>query len=201
MDQLEIDARARRRFGSAVFVYSVLAVTAIAGCSRTSHPEDRIRLTDVPAAKAAQTPSMGLQACPGLMASQLSDLHKVTLRWNASTSSGGPNDKSVGYCLYRSDSVIQANRLEECTGCQRITPTPIIGTSCVDNFGDGRKTYYYAAIAIDSRGQRSVFSNKIAASLPGKQPSTPATNVQPPPACRVSDDTKQAPQAVSQPKH
>jgi hypothetical protein len=133
------------------------------------------------------------------MASQLSDLHKVTLRWNASSSSKGPNDTTIGYCLYRSDSEIKATRLDDCLTCQKVTPTPILGTSCVDNFGDGSKTYYFAAIAINSSGNKSVFSNRIAASLSGKA-NTQSSNVPPPQSCRTSLDSNQAPKAVSQTK-
>jgi hypothetical protein len=188
--------RAPRQFRSDVFV-STLLMVALAACSRSSHRDDRIRLTDVPTARAAQAPSSGLQNCPGVMSSQLSDLHKVTLTWNASTSSTGPNDTSIRYCLYRSDSEITANRLGDCPACQKITPTPIIGTSCIDNFGDGSKTYYFAAIAIDSGGHQSVFSNKTAASLSGKKPNNQASNVQPPQSCRTPDGSNPAPQTAS----
>lgn len=203
MDQLPLHKlvdRAPRQFRRVILASTFLAILALAACSRSSHREDRIVLTDVPSAKAMAAAPAGFWTCPGIVASQLSDLHKVTLRWNASSSSTGPNDTTIRYCLYRSDSEIRATGLDDCPTCQKVTPTPIIGTSCIDNFGDGSKTYYFAAIAVNSSGYKSVFSNKIAASLSGKKANTQASNVQPPQLCRLSDGPNQTPQAASQPK-
>lgn len=204
MDQLPLHKRVERvpgQFRGVILASTFLAILALAACSRSSHRGDRIVLTDVPGAKATQIAPAGFWTCPGITASQLSDLHKVTLRWNASSSSTGQNDPTIRYCLYRSDSEIKATGLDDCPACQKVTLAPIIGTSCVDNFGDGSKTYYFAAIAVNSSGYKSAFSNKIAASFSGKQPNTQTGNVQSPQPCRTSDGPNQAPQAASQPKH
>lgn len=169
------------RLVRAIFVFSLMVLI---GCTRRSHPDDRIQLTDPPKAMAVQPLTPRLPDCPGPMASQLTDLHKVTLTWNVSSSSSGPNDRSVGYCVYRSDSTISADRLENCPGCQKITPTPIIGTSCVDNFGDGSKSYFYAAISMNASGRQSTFSNRISASLPKKGATPSSSVIQNPQSCR-----------------
>lgn len=183
-DLLKLHILSKTRFVKCIFVCALLTAAA---CSRSSHSGDRIRLTDSPRTTTAPPPSPTLQDCPGPTATQLGDRHKVVLNWNASSSSTGPNDKAVGYCLYRSDSPIKADRFEDCKVCGKITPVPIIGTICMDNFGDGGKTYYYAAIAIDSGGHKSKFSNKTTGRLTPKKSGAPSSNKQNPPSCRVPD--------------
>ena len=181
------------------FVGTILVSGSVvfASCSRNSRPDNRILLTDPPKARAALAPAPGLPNCPGELAAELAETHKVVLTWNPSSSSSGPNDRSIGYCLYRSNSEITVDRRRDCIGCQAITPTPIIGTSCVDNFGDGSKPYFYAAIAINFRGKESSFSNRIRASLAatnGKSSTGAAPSVR---SCR----NPATPQAVAPARH
>jgi hypothetical protein len=101
--------------------------------------------------------------------------HRVVLTWNASSSSTGPADPAVGYCLYRSrKGKIAANDLHRCKNCRRINRRPIVGTACVDNDVRDGDTYYYAAASIRSGSALSSFSNKATAIIPlsGKSPET-----------------------------
>jgi len=108
------------------------------------------------------------------------------LTWTPSRSSTGPNDKSMGYCVYRSDHKIVADTLEDCHDCKTITPAPISGAGCVDDFGDDSNTYYYAALALNSSGQKSKFSNKTEAKFSRKKAKHQSLNNQTYPACRPS---------------
>lgn len=202
MDQteaVELRFRTGLRFLGASLV---IATLLCAGCSDRSHPDDRIRLSDLPATvQPAQTFSPRFPECPGPSASVLSDPHKIVLTWGPSASARDLHDPSVRYCVYRSDKPIKVARRLNCPSCQPITPTPIIGTSCVDNFGDGTKTYYYAATAIDAAGKESDFSNKITARLNRKQRASPARNLQAPQPCRAPIGSDTAPEAPSGTKH
>jgi len=141
-------------------ILPICAALLVVGCSKnvttTADPQK------MPAeAKAFQSPP----ECPGALASQPTG-RRVLLTWNLSKSSTGPGDKSIGYCVYRSDHPIVADTIEGCKDCRKITPTAIFGAGCVDDFGnDPNVYYYYAAIAIGSNGQRSKFSNKTKSKL------------------------------------
>jgi len=202
MDQTEavvLRFRIGPRFLGATLVFATLLC---AGCSDRSHPDDRIRLTDPPPnVKPAPTFAPGFPQCPGAAASVLSDPHTIVLTWNPSRSASGLPDPSIRYCVYRSDKAIKAARRLGCPSCQLITPTPIMGTSCVDNFGDGTKTYYYAATAMDTAGKESDFSNKITARLNRKQTASSAANSQASQPCRGPIDSNTAPDARSGTKH
>lgn len=95
--------------------------------------------------------------------------HRVVLSWNPSDSSAGPNDKSLGYCLYRSEKPIVAKKIAKCKNCESINEKPILSTGCVDvDVGDG-KTYFYAVLAIRAKNPPSLFSNKAEVHIPKKE--------------------------------
>ncbi len=117
--------------------------------------------------------------------------HQVVLSWNPSTSATGPLDKSLGYCLYRSEKPIRAKKLAECRNCELINQNPVIGTGCVDVDVEDGKTYFYAALAIQNGRSPSVFSNQAEAPIQRKPPMThPASSY---PLCREPSVTKEAP--------
>jgi len=160
----------------------------VAGCSRSPETTPQAVGDLKPAAqmKVSQTPP----ECPGALASQPTG-HKVLLKWKASASSTGPNDRVLGYCVYRSDHNIVADTLEGCRECRKITPTPIFGTACVDDFGNDSNTYYYAAVTLDPRGKRSKFSNKTSASSTRMHSRSRFGDDQTYPACRPSKSFSQ----------
>jgi hypothetical protein len=165
-------------------IMAICPALIVAGCSEspktTTDPPTADAPKNVAKMKASQSPS----ECPGALASQPTG-HKVVLTWNLSTSSKGPDDKSLGYCVYRSDQKIVVDTLDGCTDCKKITPTPIFGTGCVDDFGsDPNVHYYYAAIAVGPNGQRSRFSNKTSAKLPRMKKESRSGLNQTYPACR-----------------
>jgi len=188
-----------RLFLRIVRITVTIAPVLFMGCSKS--PENSPGSTAVGDPKlAVQTKvSQGPLECPGALASQPTG-HKVLLTWKASASSTGPNDKSLGYCVYRSDHKIIADTLEGCRECQKITPIPIFGTACVDDFGHDSNTYYYAAVTLDPKGKRSKFSNKTSASFTGKRARSQFGNDQTYPACRPSRSFIQAPPATSLPR-
>jgi len=162
---------------------AVCVLLLIVGCNRTPKTDVTQRAIAAPkSADQTKIPQKPLE-CPGRLASRLVG-HKIVLSWNASKSSKGPNDRSLGYCVYRSDHEIVADRLEGCPECRKITSEPIFGLGCVDDFGDDHRTYYYAALSLDSEGQRSKFSNKVAASFRRKKRGPQSSNRQDYPACR-----------------
>lgn len=102
-----------------------------------------------------------------LDASRLSGHHQVILTWNPSSSSLGPSDQAVGYCIYRSRSAdITAKDLGQCMNCTRLNRRPIIGTGCVDNRVEDGATYYYVAGATRVGAKVNLFSNKTTAAVP-----------------------------------
>lgn len=156
----------------------------LAGCSDNPKATIDPQAADAPKNNAQTNVSQSPSECPGALASQPTG-HKVVLTWNLSTSSKGLNDKSLGYCVYRSEHKIAADTLEGCGDCKKITPTPIYGTGCVDDFGnDPNVHYYYAAIAIGPNGQRSKFSNRATGKLPGMKKRSKSGGEQTYPACR-----------------
>jgi len=81
------------------------------------------------------------------------NLHGVTVTWVASVSSN-----VVGYNLYRATSL---------TGnYTRVNSALIGGTSYADNTVSAGQAYIYAATAVDSGGNESLFSTTATASVP-----------------------------------
>ena len=114
--------------------------------------------------------------------------HQVVLTWNASRSSVGPNDQTMGYCIYRTrNSDITAKDLGHCENCTRLNRRPIFGTGCVDNRVEDGTTYYYVAAAINIRARVNRFSNKTIATIPtNTQPKSSDTQY---PLCEPDDST------------
>jgi len=90
----------------------------------------------------------------------------VVLTWKASPSSSGPDDQSVGYCLYRSNKDITATELEDCKNCERVNRRPIVGGGCVDVHVKDGLTYYYVAGSIKIGSAVQELSHKTIAIIP-----------------------------------
>ena len=119
--------------------------------------------------------------------------HRVVLTWNASESSTGPTDPTVGYCLYRSrEGTITAKTVDRCKNCRRINRRPIVGTACVDNDVRDGHTYYYAAASIRPGSALSPFSNKTTAIIPSNAKSPESAGAYP--SCEGENSTAVAPQ-------
>jgi hypothetical protein len=171
----------------------------LAGCKGSEHRSD-----SRPAGNARQNIRTAAQSqkplppCPPGVAPKLQSAttsrrhHQVVLSWNPSTSSTGPQDKSLGYCLYRSDKPIPAKKIAECRNCELISPTPIMSTGCVDVDVEDGQTYFYAVLAVQA-GKRdpSLFSNKAKAPIPRKRPGPHPPNSYP--LCREPSPTNQVP--------
>jgi Domain of unknown function (DUF4082) len=78
---------------------------------------------------------------------------RVTLSWTASTS-----QNIRGYHVYRAD-VAGGNY-------NKLTASPVSGTSYVDSSVTSGRTYYYVATAIDSNNMESAHSNQATAPVP-----------------------------------
>jgi hypothetical protein len=136
-------------------------------------------------AKTAKTTSRALipiqpnGACPqfSLPPSQSEGHHSVTLTWTASSSATSNNQ--VLYCLYRRQTPNLPSDITVCTDCELVTPYPVAGTVCTDEFVEDLHTYYYVAIAGNGQGLSTV-SNEAKAQIGGAQVKTPP----PSPSCR-----------------
>ena len=160
--------------------------------ARTEAPILQRPLPDCPPENSSK-PSSAASDSPG-EATAANHHHRVVLTWNASQSSSGPTDPTVGYCLYRSrKGAITANKLDRCQNCNRINLRPIVGTACVDNDVRDGHTYYYAAASIRPGSQLSSFSNKTTAIIPTNAKSPQSAS--PYPSCEGENSTTAAPQA------
>lgn len=149
--------------------------------ARTEAPVLERRLPDCPLENPSKPPSAAASELLG-EESAAHHHHRVVLTWNASASSTGPTDPTVGYCLYRSrQDKITANDLHHCKNCKRINRRPIVGTGCVDSDVRDGHTYYYAAASIRSGGALSPFSNKTIAIIPSNAKSPQSAS--PYPSC------------------
>lgn len=127
--------------------------------------------------------------------SMTSGHHRVVLTWNASSSSNGPGDQSVGYCIYRSrNGDITAKDLDHCNNCTRLNRRPIIGTGCVDAQVEDGATYYYVTSGIRGGSKVGLFSKKTTAAIPANAP--PKSSDSPYPLCRP-DDSAPAGKAIN----
>jgi hypothetical protein len=188
-------AQAAMRLGRAALVCFALI---LAGCRRSS--EQRANPQPVGTPKTSSLiealPQKPLPVCPTVLPLKIpsptaSRHHQIVLSWNASTSSAGPEDKSLGYCLYRSEKPITAKKLAGCRNCELINQNPIIGNGCVDVDVEDGQTYFYAALAIQAGKDPSWFSNKTRARIPrGLPTSRPSSSY---PLCREPPPPKQAP--------
>jgi hypothetical protein len=203
-------SQAGRRLLQVIFACSLLTANA---CSRsrqepTVQPGDHSRartevpvlarpLPDCPPENSAKPPSSAASELLG-EESAANHHHRVVLTWNASTSSTGPTDATVGYCLYRSEKQdITAKNFNDCMNCKQINGRPIVGTACVDNnVRDGGK-YYYVVGAIRVGSPLSPFSNKTIAIIPSNAKSPQSAS--PYPSCYGENSIP--PRAAPQLKH
>jgi hypothetical protein len=177
---------------------SACSVLILAVCSRVSERPANPQAVSTPkTVTAIQAPRQKpLPPCPvapilNIQPPPRSRHHDVVLSWNPSTSSAGPQDKALGYCVYRSKKPITANKIEECRNCELISRNPVIGTGCVDVDVEDNQTYYYAALALQAGKQPSSFSNKAKAEVRGtdSRPHSPSSY----PLCREPFAAKQGP--------
>lgn len=152
----------------------------LCGCNGSCDSRIHVKLHDIPETKPAAQIShkMDLPVCPpgdppGNDASRFpAGTHKVSLSWNASTSSGPGKD--IRYCLYRTVGGPVQRRMgtspaSPCINCQRVTTAPVTGTTYRDTQVQNGVHYCYVAIAIDAdNGKVSDFSNRADAVIPPK---------------------------------
>lgn len=165
-----------RRVIGAIFVFGSLV---FASCSRSSTPDNRIRLTETPKAMAATatTPPDGPPECPpstkGGDVPKVTPNHRVILTWNPSSSSSGANDTTVFYCLYRMDendggnipNDLKRKDLHHCPDCQRVNQKAVPGIGCVDTRVKDGAIYLYWAGAIRKGSDLSEFSAGTSATI------------------------------------
>jgi hypothetical protein len=195
--------QAGKRLLEVIFVCGLLVANA---CSRsrqelTWEPADDSKairqgpvfphpLPDCPAENASRPPSAASPELPE-DESAANHHHRVVLTWNASTSSTGPTDPAVGYCLYRSrKEKITANHLDRCKNCKRVNRRPIVGTACVDHDVLDGQTYHYAVASVRSGSALSSFSNKATAVIPSNAKSPESAS--PYPSCDAENSTLRA---------
>lgn len=176
----------------------LLATGAIGQASRgsTSIPQSAGEQQTVPAAAEPILPF-----CPAARPAtqppspDKSSHHKVILFWNAGAPPLNSESKTVGYCLYRSDtenvakqSFVKPN--SKCPECDQINSRAIANPGCVDDaLGDSKK-YYYVVIAIDGQGNTSSSSNEAPAEIPPTQESSSSTPASSYPRCQGTVPSK-----------
>jgi len=104
--------------------------------------------------------------------------HKVTLSWNASTSS------PVGYCVYRSKNQKAIKLKPTCSLCEQMNLMPLSSVSCVDDVVADSTTYYYVVTAINPADKMSSPSNEITVPVPSNKQMSPAPAGSSAPLCR-----------------
>jgi hypothetical protein len=173
---------------------------ACSGCSRVSETHGAAqsapvaRETAVAAASKRVLPPCPTAPAPMLPTSAHTGHHKVFLSWKASSSSGRPDDPTLGYCLYRSETPGMAKNCPKYPSCEQVNVVPVSSTHCVDELVKDHTTYYYGAITINSAGKTSTTSEEAIAEVPiaGKQnPSPPDAASYP--ACRAPAGPSQEP--------
>jgi hypothetical protein len=148
-----------------------LLLFSSSGCIRVSETHGDAQSVPVarePAKAAAPKP---LPPCPSapvpmLPSSAQTGHHRVFLSWRASSSSGRPDDLTVGYCLYRSQTPRMAKNCPKSPSCEQVNVVPVPTPRCVDRLVKDQTTYYYAAIAINSAGKTSTTSEEAIAEVP-----------------------------------
>jgi len=155
----------------------ICGMMLLIACSRRS--SDRIELHDI--AEDSRQGSLQQRlpaACPtgdppgNDVSSPKIGGHTVILRWNASAPVDG---QEMLYCLYRTiGGRVQKNRDQgkksPCVNCQRVTLTPVSGTTYKDNNVENDSHYCYVAIAISPvNGLVSDFSTQIDAVIPPRK--------------------------------
>jgi len=149
-----------------ILVLEVLQI--VSACSDNSVSRVRLKLEDPKEKKVAKaTLSAAPPVCPAAGLAPLQPLpyktghHKVTLTWHASVPPTNPNLTAVGYCLYRSKKKNVARKSATCSDCERVTPTSIARTGCVDDLVEDGATYYYVATAIAPGGSSALHQTRL----------------------------------------
>jgi hypothetical protein len=184
-------------FGVLLMIVGTLVVATIAiryllPPSSAALPSEKNLNSDGPS---PATSSLSLPPCPPaglapLRPSSNTGHHKVILSWNRSVPSPDPDRNPVGYCLYRSKKQHATKQNPTCSDCELISPTPIIGTGCVDDLVSDSATYYYVVTAINANRKISSASNETLVLIPsGEQRSKPIL-ASPYPFCRGSASAK-----------
>lgn len=183
----------RYHASSAGILKAILTCTLflVGACNRSPQPtanpqsSDTAKANSGAEARQPELPDCGLPP-EKLESSKVNGHHRVVLTWNPSSSSSGPNDQSVGYCLYRSGKDdITAKDLNHCYNCKRLNRRPIVGAGCVDNHVKDGATYHYVAGAIRISTRVNLFSNKMTAVIPSNAQSPHADT--PYPLCEADN--------------
>jgi hypothetical protein len=167
-------------------------------CRDSNVSRVRLKLEDAPSERqmALKSPSPVPPVCPAAGVAPLERAqpgtgdHNVVLMWNASVPSNNPDNRAVGYCLYRSKKSKVAKKNPTCSECEQINSIPIAGTSCVDDLVQDSATYYYVATAISGSGQLSSPSNEIPVVIPRSKKSVGAASTSSPPLCRTQASSR-----------
>jgi hypothetical protein len=87
--------------------------------------------------------------------------HSVTLSWKASVPrSKARKDAIKGYYVYRS---LNSHKYSD---ADRLNPTPLRGTRCIDTDVKPHTTYFYAVKSVSATGTPSDFSSEISVVIP-----------------------------------
>jgi len=151
------------------------ALLNLTGCTYPgrSYSRDQAEPKQNPQVQREKKNDWTFPACPvGDIKKGGSTDHKVTLTWNASTSSD--KSKEIRYCLYRSRDRRVGRITGEltvdkapCTKCELVTDLPVPGTTIIDHQVQNEARYCYAAVAIQFGNQKfSEFSNQAEADVP-----------------------------------
>lgn len=164
---LEIQQMRRLSLKIAAAVFAVVVCLTIGGTGQVKNKDTR---TPSPGSAKAQPQTPEIPPCNGALASSSAGHapsqvnphpHSVTLSWNAAVpASNAPRDAIKGYYVYRS---LASHTYAE---SDRISPSPLRGTRCVDTTVEPRKTYFYVVKAVTEGGAQSGSSSEIKAVVP-----------------------------------
>jgi hypothetical protein len=165
---LEIQQMRRLSRKIAAAVFAVVVCLTIGGTGQVKNKDTRTPSPGSAKAQQQQPPDVPLcngdptGSSAGHTPSQVNPHpHSVTLSWNATVpASNAPRDAIKGYYVYRS---LASHTYAE---SDRISPTPLRGTRCVDTTVEPRKTYFYVVKAVTEGGAQSGSSSEIKAVVP-----------------------------------
>jgi hypothetical protein len=166
-----------------IFFVSFVFTGMQSGCKNKDKDKDTATLASNPAAaprplvRILVCPTLGSSLVPSPSQSQEKGGHSVTLSWRPGVAADSQHEAAVGYCVYRG---IKHNDALP----QLINSKPFPGTTCMDDWVENGKKYYYVVRAIGSRGTTSVVSNERAASIPTGGKRHPSVSASPAPFCR-----------------
>ena len=146
-----------------ILAVGVIALLAIGRLLRSAPPKPSTAQEQMAQTKETPNavPSCGPAVPPGQPQSAAANRHSVTLSWIATApTSSSPKDAIKGYYVYRS------RKSQTYLDDNRISPSPLTGTQCVDATVEARATYFYVVKAVSVNGAESVISKEIKAVIP-----------------------------------